>query len=90
MSQTVITDINTAGASAAVVTGLKGRLQLTIAGTWGSGSVSIQKYIASPVDDYVTIKAITEDGMHIIDHIGSGKFRTFTTGTVTLTGEWQQ
>ena len=73
----LVTDINTAGASSDVFTAKKRMVQLTIGGTWNSGSVYIQKYIAED-DSWLTVKTIDANGMYLIEHIGGAKFRTFT------------
>lgn len=76
----LITDINSAGASALTITA-RSDMQILIAGTWAGATVSLQKYVNST---WITVKDYTADAYDIVESIGSGVYRTFTTGSPTL------
>lgn len=73
----LITDINTAGASAQTINARSNMMQVLVNGTWNGGTVALQKKL--PDNSWVTVQEWTANGYDIVETIGSAKYRFFTT-----------
>jgi hypothetical protein len=71
----IITDINTAGASALTIKPRSKLMQVLLSGVWNGASVSVQKLVGA---EWVTVASYTDSAFDIIETVGSGTYRTNT------------
>jgi len=76
----LITDINSAGASAEIITA-KGLMGVTLNGSWNGATVSLQKLIDG---SWYTIKDYTSNANDLVQSIGSATYRFSTSGTPSI------
>lgn len=69
----LISDINTAGASASIITAKSNLMQVLISGTWNGGTVSLEKKL--PDDSWVAVQSWTDNAYDIVETVGSAQYR---------------
>lgn len=73
----LITDINTAGASAQIINARANMMQVLINGTWNGATVNLQKRISDGT--WITVQSWTDNAYDVVETIGSATYRFNTT-----------